>query len=841
MAAPPVAPADEILSAAEYLRSDHLLRPIIKPGNGLDALTTFGWNDPGFAGQVALADIFGYAVEVSSQAAAPLVLGTATGEWLGFLDVLRQSPEAKVRVYLSREFGFYADGAFVAPPDAVQAAASQLSAPAYGADGAPTGALAWNYLVPQATWQTVADYWASKVALVDRQLSAIGRGVDYVLDQGEWGPAPLKFDYWTLIHDPAIRAVLERDYLVDASKSADLLGWERYDLYRFVSDQAVRIHGTVADAVVGSVPGLDEFIYYINSGAQDRGRYGGYYEWGFDPALALDRFGTLPVGESYFLSNNSGWTGEQNIVRKLTNAVAQQIALGKPLSYNFVTSGWWDAVATDTQHESWTGFLKLLYLTGSTGANAGWYNYEDYLRDRGDVSTADRPDALDQIVILGQVHAAFTWLDDFILKGRLLPGPDAHYYSTDLPAYELPVYEADGRRVDVVTQPVHALARISADGTQLLVSVWAADALDRAVEVDLSSAGIQGIGRLSLEARQAGSLYLVRLDEGVPSASLLDPDADHPSIGVAEFFAGRTLLHEGTAGRDTLTGTDADEAFYGFAGRDRLVGGRGDDTLIGGDGNDTLVGGAGADSLEGGDGIDVAVFAKRFADYDIARLDVLAYAVTDRRTGVVDQLRDIERLRFSDGDVDAQRRLEGIYDAATSSWVLTAEGVSVFTEAAREVPDGYGGFHWDHAAIFSRTYGGQIGYATTSGAHAFIIGEATGTESGDFREGPAGSPLALFRAAPFTPVSVNAASGWRDDQVLTIKAYADEAGMRPLGTQTVQLGILGKVVGIVFDQEALGGARRLTFSVDDGIAGTPDNFSLDDLVLRDGGALSPIG
>lgn len=824
---------DEILTPGEYLNSDRLIRPISKEDTRLEVLTTFGYNDTGPDGHPAMVDIWGYALDADSRDGPTLALGKPRGDWLALLDDLRQSPEAKVRVYLNRDFGTWVDGQYVPAPAEVQAAAAQLTMPKYGSDGRPNGDTAWNYNLSQEDIDTIATYWASKIAAVDTALKAVGHKVDFVLDQGEWGPGVLGFDYWTVVSDPTIRATLERDYLVNPDAAVDPYAWVRYDLFRFVSDVAAKVHGAVKDATLAAVPDTGEFLYYINSGSQDRGRYGSWTDWGHDPAITLHRFGTIPVAESYTYSNNSFGVGEQNIVRKLLNAVGEQFSLGEPFAYNFVTSGWWDEVATEEQHESWLGYLKIMYLTGQIGANAGYYNDDIWKRDRGDVPTDNTPDYLDQIILLGQVHAAFTWLDDFILDGRLLPGPFQHYFSKIRPAYEMPVYE-NGQLVDEVTQPVHALARINAEGTKLLVSVWAGDAVDRTVTVDLSSSGIAGIGRLDLLARQTGTIYIVEVKDGQAVATLLDTDPLHPSIGVAEYFTGKDLLHEGSALADTILGSDAgaSEAFYGFAGNDRIEAGGGDDTILGGDGRDTLVGGRGDDSLEGGEGEDLAVLSGGFADWQVETLATFSYRLTNSVTGEKEMLRNVEWLQFDDRTVDALRQVEGQYDAATHRFTLTAEDYAVFTEAPREILDGYHGFQWDHAAIVNRTYSGPIGYTATSGTKSFIITEGVGAEDNGYREGPAGSPFALWRDLPFTPVSANFASGWRDNQTLTIRAYSDADGAQPLATQTVKLGILGQSIAVTFDA-ALGGAKRLSFSVDDFTPKTADNFSLDDLVIAE--------
>ncbi|WP_171902707.1 calcium-binding protein [Pseudomonas sp. ENNP23] len=64
------------------------------------------------------------------------------------------------------------------------------------------------------------------------------------------------------------------------------------------------------------------------------------------------------------------------------------------------------------------------------------------------------------------------------------------------------------------------------------------------------------------------------------------------------------MLGGGTAGNDTLVGSDFSDTLDGGQGDDLLDGRGGNDLLIGGAGNDILNGGAGDDTLEGGDGDD---------------------------------------------------------------------------------------------------------------------------------------------------------------------------------------------------------------------------------------------
>ena len=60
----------------------------------------------------------------------------------------------------------------------------------------------------------------------------------------------------------------------------------------------------------------------------------------------------------------------------------------------------------------------------------------------------------------------------------------------------------------------------------------------------------------------------------------------------------------GTAGNDSLIGSNSADVLLGLAGNDILKGNGGNDKLEGGAGNDILIGGAGNDSLTGGAGRD---------------------------------------------------------------------------------------------------------------------------------------------------------------------------------------------------------------------------------------------
>ena len=120
------------------------------------------------------------------------------------------------------------------------------------------------------------------------------------------------------------------------------------------------------------------------------------------------------------------------------------------------------------------------------------------------------------------------------------------------------------------------------------------------------------------------------------------------------FILRRELM--GTDGPDLLTAGDTHERLVGGLGNDTLIGSDRSDQLFGGDGNDELVGGKGNDELDGQGGMaNVAVFSGNRADYTHTWLggQDLSLRLSDKvanRDGI-DSLRNVQILRFADGDV----------------------------------------------------------------------------------------------------------------------------------------------------------------------------------------------
>jgi hypothetical protein len=103
----------------------------------------------------------------------------------------------------------------------------------------------------------------------------------------------------------------------------------------------------------------------------------------------------------------------------------------------------------------------------------------------------------------------------------ILPGPDKHRWSSDLPAYEFPTGDPDARVV----------ARKNRKRDEWLVTAWAAGGPDRRETVE-----IPFFGKNTVQARATGSVYPVAPSKSGPVATLLDVDGMNPSAKLPTGF-----------------------------------------------------------------------------------------------------------------------------------------------------------------------------------------------------------------------------------------------------------------------------------------------------------------
>jgi hypothetical protein len=269
------------------------------------------------------------------------------------------------------------------------------------------------------------------------------------------------------------------------------------------------------------VPDRQLYIYYTAGGGTHRNLIAGWQDWCYGWEWMKD-VSDLPSDEAYYRHFNDGWTGAKDILTLALNAAAREIADGKLLSYNWLCAGWPRNNLKDDgglgDLTRYTGFLKCYYTAGMAGGNAGYYDFPK--GGFGVRFPADQPPHwLRQMAALARVHALFSFLEDYLRKGDLLPGPNKHRWSKEIAAFEFPTGD-EGTRV---------LVRKLREKPGWLITAWAADGRDRDVKVT-----VPDLGEVALTARADGSVYRAELAGGKPKLTLVDADAPQPTAGTGE-------------------------------------------------------------------------------------------------------------------------------------------------------------------------------------------------------------------------------------------------------------------------------------------------------------------
>jgi len=215
--------------------------------------------------------------------------------------------------------------------------------------------------------------------------------------------------------------------------------------------------------------------------------------------------------------------------------------------------------------------------------------------------------------------------------------------------------------------------------------------------LDMDSAGGSGSNmsiNQTISGLAEGNVYRLQFDQanrtsadngglevywnGVLVASYSDPHTDMrtQTIDLVAGAGDNILTFKGTGWEDN-TGASLDNVRLHATA---------DSSLAGGD--DTLIGGAGDDALDGGGGTDVAVYSGSSTDYTVTANEDGSYTVEDLITDRdgVDMLRNVETLRFSDGDFDPLN-LSGGGQQASRSMASSPLGVTPQGEQSAETGD----------------------------------------------------------------------------------------------------------------------------------------------------------
>lgn len=474
-----LAPPAGAKTAEQFLAE--LEKPRFRPDHTLPRLTRWGWS-MAFNVRVQLCEDWGYALEFGGYATTSAVANVwKTNTTEHRLCSLTASNPARypLAVLLHRPL-----------TDAKHIASLPEATWCRDAGGSLiTNVPQWKRYspeMPDSVYQQAGVLSAAPLATITQRCP-----VDIVLNGGEYGLSVYGHSGPTWEQDPAVQAARGGRSWLD-----------------YISERKNHHELFISSAVRAVVPGRSLYLFYYTDGAPHRAPGGSWWEWVWDYPFYRS-ISDRPNSSIYYKDFNTGWTGSQDMLSCALNSAAQQIAVDDPLSYNWVCGGYKTNALAISDEAHYAGFLKCWYAAGMIGAVAGYFTYPPggFAADLG----TNMPSWLTQMVDLGHVHALYSHLEGFLRNGDLLPGPAAHRWSTDLPAYEFPTGDPDARVV----------VRRHRSRAEWLVCAWAADGADRTVSVTVPE-----LGAVSVEARACGSVY--RVAAGSPPVRL-DPDGLAPS------------------------------------------------------------------------------------------------------------------------------------------------------------------------------------------------------------------------------------------------------------------------------------------------------------------------
>lgn len=504
-----LSPAQPAGAATAYQLLQTATQPVFRVGHTLPRLTRWGWS-MSFDTRKELCDHWGYALEWgdASTSAVKNLDNPASTE--SQICALTASDPVKYPLFVL-EHRPLLDNAYIASlPDATWC---------HDASGnVITNVQQWrrySLIMPDSVYQGAAVIATGALARI-RQACPIS----IVLNGGEYGLSVYGWSGSTWTQDPAV---------VTAKGTND---W-----YAYLSARKAHYEQIITGATLAQLPDLGQYIWYSTAGDHNRTPTGNSWQYTWDYACMWP-ISTLPNDSMYYGASVSWTTEIRDMLTMALNSTAYEIKFGQPLSYNWVCGGDDTNGVYVSDAPRYMGWLKCYYTAGMIGGIAGYFTYPPGGFTSGVGATI--PSWLQQMMTLGQVHGLFSHVEDFECNGDLLPGPNVHRWSTDLPAYEFPTGYANTR----------VLARRHRDRPEWLICAWAADATNRNVTVT-----IPDLGAVTLFARDSATLYrakpgpvLVQLDADgmLPSLHLHDIVATNGPNGTI-FSAGNVAVPDGAS------------------------------------------------------------------------------------------------------------------------------------------------------------------------------------------------------------------------------------------------------------------------------------------------------
>ena len=426
---------------------------------------------------------------------------------------------------------------------------------------------------PTSAWKKIGEYWTTVLKPILEKFPTIK--IPIAINGAEYGlPVIGPETTGSVVHWGQDIDVVSARNLYNAINGISgidfITSW-----YRYISAQKARQDGAVASAYRAVLPADTHYITYLVAGDPMR-RNSGVNYWGWDYA-EMRSTTDYPSMESYY-GPVFTWIGSTDLLTRATNQVAQQIPLGDPLSYDFVSAGirftrntlaeslgiddtvikgtevWTNVtpasgiVIIDNEQISYSsrddnaktlnvsargvnGTIPAPHVLGSKiwqdNHVSDPEHFLGFLKMRFamgmigansyyEIPADNDPNWLIQMQSLGQAQALYSHLEDYLRTGDLLVGNGNHRWSTDLPSYEFDTGDVWARVV----------VRKKRDLNNWLIAAWAQDGSDREVIVTIPT-----LGTVRVNARVAGSVYTAVLDGNIPVLTLVDTDPMNPTTG----------------------------------------------------------------------------------------------------------------------------------------------------------------------------------------------------------------------------------------------------------------------------------------------------------------------
>lgn len=390
-------------------------------------------------------------------------------------------------------------------------------------------------IAPDSVFTQIGQQIGDKARAVE---DATGQPMRIVVNEGEYG-------LWLAGEENPSRLWGQDPTVMAAYNASGQPSW-----FAFVSIAKARQERLIKEGIFSRLGrGRPTYSWYLEAFGPERGRWFGWQRYMFiwEHFLSPERVPQVSDYSSpqmYFNDFNSGWTGIQSqqgipydgLTQSLRD-VGGAISLGQRFVYPWVSLGWERGSATRISDDDlFLGMMKAYFTAGAIGAVSGYFTCEgapfEAMRSNLAVGTT-RPVQIRNFIQLSKAYALFTHLEPFLRDGDLLPGPNDHPYSAAgsgvTKAMEFPVVGETaqvpwGTRTATVPT-ARVLARKMRNADRWLVTAWANTGSDRDIRVTIDPR----LGEFTLNARRAGSVYIVELVNGTVRATLMDPNPEDPT------------------------------------------------------------------------------------------------------------------------------------------------------------------------------------------------------------------------------------------------------------------------------------------------------------------------